>query len=226
MMRQSNSSLISKPYRYVLPQQGSFIEFPELALESLLASYGVPQADQFTQSFLGYIRGNYISLLKLFVSLDSFGVAQFSSWLQLALGEPYEEVKQRLERALPYSSEVNYPATFDVVAEQGLTDLQVPLFGYSAFRTDKIYDSEYLLTWLSDAEPALASELTFLKKGDLLFFLVSYISRVTKTDLLRSRSSVKKLSSVLSKAVSVGALGDNPDQHLYFPYVSSIASNS
>lgn len=226
MMRQSNSFLISKPYRYILPQQGSFTESPELALESLLASYGVPQADRFTTDFLEYVKGNYISLLKLLVSLDSFGIAQFSSWLQLILQESYEEVKKRLEHALPYSARVDYPATFDLIIEQGLADLQVSLFGYPAFKLDKIYDPNYLLTWVSNAEPALAKELEFLKKGDLLFFLVSYISRVTKTDLLRSRSSVKKLSSVLSKAVSVGALGDNPEQHLYFPYVSTIASNS
>jgi hypothetical protein len=226
MTRQSSSSLITKPYKYVLAQQGSFTESPKLALESLLASYGVPQADLFTASFLDYVKGDYISLLKLLVFMESFGVAQFSSWLQLLLQEPYEEVKKRLERALPYSAEVDYPATFDVVVEQGLSDLQVSLFGYPSFLLDNIYDPLYLLTWISEAEPVLADELDLLKKDDLLFFLVAYISRVTKTDLLRSKSSVKQLSSVLSKAVSVGALGDNPDQHLYFPYVSAIAANS
>jgi hypothetical protein len=222
----SLSSTVSSPFRYVFPGQGDFSENPKLAFASLLTSYGLPQADQFVEHLYGYVKGNYISLLKLLVMLDSPGISQAMSLLQLSLGQDYLQLQKELEYVLPITANVDYQSTFDVVVDQGLNTVLTSYFDYEPILNDKIFDLEYLFEWISKADPRLANEVAYLAANDLLFFLIALISRITKTELVKSKSSVKKLSICLARTLSLAALGDNPNQDIYFPYVSVIAARS
>lgn len=152
----SLSSSLTAPFYFVFPGQGDFAAHPELALESLLTSYGLPKADEWVTSLGQWVGHSIYGLINLIGLLDP-GLAQVKNLLlELWLGE-----------------------------REDITDITQYL-GYAEFDVSQQLDPIYIVRWASEQQPVLRVELENLLRGDLLSFLTAAVQRITKTPILGS----------------------------------------
>jgi hypothetical protein len=225
-MIKSLSSTITSPFQYVYPGQGDFTENPRLGLVSLLTCYGVKKADEFVEALVDYVKGDFFALLTLISLLEGPGLTQLCACIKLALGIPYKKVKQELTDLLPNDLAIDYTETLDKISDVNSLVSVLAYFGYPNIIVNDLLDHRRFLASLAVLEPGVAEELTALLNDDLLFFLLKFIARITKTDLLRSKLATKKLSSYLSRSLALGALGQDIQQDSYFVYVSALQASS
>jgi hypothetical protein len=153
-MNLSLSSSPTTPFYFVFPGQGDFAGQPELALESLLTSYGLPQSREWVTSLGQWVNHSIYGLVELIGLLDP-GLNQVkAALLELWLGQ-----------------------------RQDLTDVTQYL-GYADFDLTQAFDPTYLVVWASQQQPVIKVELESLLRGDLLSFLSIAVQRITKTPIL------------------------------------------
>lgn len=195
-MDTSLSSRVTTPFYYVFPGQGDFSATPQLALESLLTSYGLIQADEWVVALGQWVNHSVYGLVKL-VALADAGLAQ----LQEPLRELWLGQRENLTAVTEY-------------------------LGYAEFDANQQLDPVYLIRWFSEQQPILKVELLSLLKGDLLSFLTVSVQRITHTTILDLGSATASLAGLLGQSYAPVALGHLPTQQFYFPYVSQIQATN
>jgi hypothetical protein len=195
-MNISLSSRVTTPFYYVFPGQGDFNGNPQLALESLLTSYGLLKADEWVVALEQWVNHSVYGLVKLVALVDP-GLAQ--------LEEPLRELWSGQREDLTAVTEY---------------------LGYAEFDASQQLDPIYLVRWFSEQQPILKTELLSLLTGDLLSFLTVSVQRITHTTILDLGSATASLAGLLGQAYAPVALGHLPTQQFYFPYVSQIQASS
>jgi len=195
-MLTSLSSLSTTPFYFVFPGQGDFAAHPELALESLLASYGLPKANEWVASLGQWVNSSVYGLVNLIGLLDP-GLNQVKDHLlELWFGK-----------------------------REDLTEITQYL-GYADFDLAQQLDPVYIVRWASEQQPVIKAELESLLRGDLLSFLTVSVQRITNTPILDLGSAIFSLAGLLGRAYAPVALGHLTSQQFYFTYVSQIKTTS
>ena len=195
-MLTSLSSSSTTPFYFVFPGQGDFAARPELALQSLLASYGLPKTEEWVGALDQWVNHSVYGLVNLIALLDP-GLSQVRDCLlELWLGE-----------------------------REDLTEITQYL-GYADFDLAQQLDPIYIVRWASEQQPIIKAELESLLRGDLLSFLTASVQRVTKTPILGLGSATFSLAGSLGRAYAPVALGHLTTQQFYFTYVSQIKTAS
>ena len=194
-MHTSLSSGLTTPFSFVFPGHGDFAGQPELALESLLVSYGLPRAGEWVSALGQWVNHSVYGLVELIglldPGLDQVKVALLEFWL--GEREDLREVTQYL--------------------------------GYADFDLTQALEPAYLVNWASQQQPLVKAELAALLRGDLLSFLTAAVQRVTKTPILDlgSATTLSGLLGKAYAPVALGHLTTQEFYFTYVSQIKTIS---
>ena len=194
-MHTSLSSGLTTPFYFVFPGQGDFAGQPELALESLLVSYGLPRA------------GEWVAALGQWVDHSVYGLVEVIGLLDPGLGQ----VKVAL-------------LEFWLGDREDLREVTQYL-GYADFDLTQALEPAYLVEWASQQQPLLKAELAALLRGDLLSFLTAAVQRITKTPILDlgSATTLSGLLGKAYAPVALGHLTTQEFYFTYVSQIKTIS---